>query len=114
MNDQINACPWVQQCLTLGTLLFEHPVLCILSSHTLGDNFIPKILIHSLNYGKYFSLQSFQLKNALFAAFHLKNALFSEKKLSFWSKFSNAYKDSAMVPVWNDLKLSPMSCFQLM
>ena len=26
MNDQINAYPWVQQCLTLGTLLFEHPV----------------------------------------------------------------------------------------
>ena len=29
MNDQINAYPWVQQCLTLGTLLFEHPVACL-------------------------------------------------------------------------------------
>ena len=27
MNDQINVYPWVQQSLTLGTLLFEHPVL---------------------------------------------------------------------------------------
>ena len=26
MNDQINAYPWVQQCFTLGTLLYEHPV----------------------------------------------------------------------------------------
>ena len=27
MNDQIHAYSWVQECLTLGTLLFNHPVV---------------------------------------------------------------------------------------
>ena len=27
MNEQINAYSWVQECLTLGTLLFDHPIV---------------------------------------------------------------------------------------